>query len=63
MFINVFPLPEGAKLASSVNVQPLRLRKDLRVGPISRDIVNFPSELCRRRSDIFTEVARLVPPV
>ena len=28
----------------------------------SRDIVNFPSELCRRRSGMFAEVARLVPP-
>ena len=26
------------------------------------DIVNFPSELCRRRSGMFTEVARLVSP-
>ena len=33
------------------------------MGSISRDIVNFPSELCRRRrSGLFTEVARLVPP-
>ena len=45
--------PEGAKRATSVNVQILRLRKDLRTGPISRDTVNFPSELCRRRSGMF----------
>ena len=25
-------------------------------------VVNFPSELCRRRSGAFAEVARLVPP-
>ena len=54
--------PEGTKCATSVNVQLPCLRKDLRTGSISRDIVNFPSELCRRRSGIFTEVARLVPP-
>ena len=29
---------------------------------ISRDIVSFPSELCRRRSGMFSEVARLVLP-
>ena len=44
--------PEGTKRATPVNVQLLRLRKDLRTGSISRDIVNFPSELCRRRSGI-----------
>ena len=33
-----------------------RLQKDLRAGSISRD-VNFPSELCSRRSGTFTEVA------
>ena len=39
------------------------LQKDLRRGSISRDMVNFfPSELCRRRSGMFTEVACLVPP-
>ena len=54
--------PEGSKPATSVNVQLLRLRKDLHMGSISRDIVNFPSELCRCRSGMFTEVARLVPP-
>ena len=54
--------PEGTKRATSVNVQLLRLQKDLRTGSISRDIVNFPSKLCRHRSDMFTEVARLVPP-
>ena len=49
-------------LRTSVNVQLPCLQKDLRMGSISRDIVNFPSERCRRRSDMFTEVARLVPP-
>ena len=43
-------------------MQLLRLWKGLRAGSISRDIVNFPSELRRRRSGMFTEVARLVPP-
>ena len=32
------PIPEGAKRATSVSVQPLRLRKDLRTGSISRDV-------------------------
>ena len=32
------------------DVRLLRLRKDLRTGSISRDGVNFSSELCRRRS-------------
>ena len=54
--------PEGTKRATSISVQLLRLRKNLRTGSISRDIVNFPSELCRRRSGIFTEAARLLPP-
>ena len=31
--------PEGAKRATSVNVQLLRLQKDLRTGSISRDII------------------------
>ena len=53
--------PEGTKCATSVNVRLPCLRRDLRTGSISRD-VNFPSELCRRRSGIFTDVARLVPP-
>ena len=47
--------------ATSVNVQPPRLRKDLRTGSISRDVANFPSELCRRRSGtsrIFVEVIK-----
>ena len=35
------------------NVQLPRLRKDLRMVSISRDTVNFPSELCRRRSGMF----------
>ena len=48
--------------ATSVNVQLPCLRKDLRTGSISRDIVNFPSEPCRRKSGTFTELARLVPP-
>ena len=54
--------PEGTKRATSVNVRLPRLQKDLRTGSMSRDIVNFPSELCRRRSGMFTEVACLVPP-
>ena len=45
-----------------VNVQLLRLRKDLRMVSSSRYIVNFPSELCGRRRGMFTEVARLVTP-
>ena len=48
--------------ATSVDVRLSWLRKDLRMGSISRDVVNFTSELCRRRSGMFTEVARLVPP-
>ena len=48
--------------ATSVNVQLPCLQKDLHTGSISRDIVNFPSELCRRRSGTFAEIARLVPP-
>ena len=35
---------EGTKRATSLNVQLLRLQKDLRTGSISRDVVNFPSE-------------------
>ena len=54
--------PEGTKRATSANVQLPCLQKDLRKGSISRDMVNFPSELCRRRSGMFAEVARLVPP-
>ena len=37
-------------------------QRDLRTGSISRDIVFLFSELCRHRSGMFTEVARLVPP-
>ena len=54
--------PEGTEHATRINVQLPCLQKDLRTGSISRDIVNLPSELCRRRSGVFTEVARLVPP-
>ena len=54
--------PEDTNRATSVNLQLPRLRKDLRTGSISRDIVSFLSELCRRRSDMFAEVARLVRP-
>ena len=54
--------PEGTKRATSVNVQLPCLQKDLRTGSISRDILNFPSELCSCRSGVFTEVARSVPP-
>ena len=43
--------PEGTKRATSVNVRLLRLRKDLRTGSLSQDVANFPSELCKRRSD------------
>ena len=52
---------EGTK-RTSASVQLPRLQKDLRAGSISRDIVTCPSELCRRRSGTFTEVASLVPP-
>ena len=41
--------PEGTKRATFVNVQLLRLGRDLRTGSISRDIVNFPSELCKQK--------------
>ena len=35
----------------------------LRTGPISRDVVNLPSELRSRSGGVFTaEIARLVPP-
>ena len=44
------------------NVQLPCLQKDLCTESISRDFVNFPSELCRRRSGMFTEVACLMPP-
>ena len=54
--------PEGTKRATSSSVQLLHLRKNLCTGSTSRDIVNFPSELCRRRSGLFTEAARLAPP-
>ena len=53
--------PEGTKRATSVNIQLPCLQKDLRTGSISRDTVNFPSELCRLRG-MFTEFARLVTP-
>ena len=48
---------KAPKRATSVNVRPPCLQKDLRKGSI-----DFPSEFCRRRSSTFTEVARLVPP-
>ena len=54
--------PEGTKRATSVNVELPCLRKDLCAGSISRDVVSFPSELCRRRSGTFAEVARLLRP-
>ena len=54
--------PEGTKRATSVNVRLPRLQRDLRTGLISRHIVNFPSELCRRRNGMLTDVARSVPP-
>ena len=44
---------------SVVNVRLPRLRRDLRMGSISRDIVNFTP---RRESGMFTEMASLVPP-
>ena len=53
---------EGTKGATSVNVQLLRLRKDLCMGSISQDIVNLHSELCSRRSGVFVESVRLMPP-
>ena len=55
-------IPEGTRRATSVNVRLPCLQKDLRTGSVSRDTVNFPSELGGRRSDMFTEFARLVPP-
>ena len=45
-----------------LNVQLLRLQMDLHRDSMSRDIVNFPSELCKRRSGTFTEVASFVVP-
>ena len=48
--------------ATSVNMQLLRLQRDLRTGSISRDVVNLPSELCSCGSGMFTKVARLAPP-
>ena len=45
--------PEGTNRATSVNVRLPRPRKGLRTGSISRDIVNFPSELCRHGSGMF----------
>ena len=62
IYIYIYIYPEGTNRATSVNVQLPCLRKDPRTGSISRDIVNFPTELCRRGSDMFTAVARLVPP-
>ena len=53
---------EGTKRATSVNLQLPCLRKDLRTGSISRDVMNLSSEFCSRRSGMFTEVTRLVPP-
>ena len=38
----------------------MRLQKDLCTGSISRDLVDFPSELCSR--SMFAEAARLAPP-
>ena len=54
--------PEGTERATSVNVRLPRPRRDPLAVSISRDIVNFPSELCRRRSGMFAEIARLLPP-
>ena len=51
-------IPECSKGATSVNVQLTCLQKDLRAGMISRDIVNFPSELCRRRSGMYVHRSR-----
>ena len=42
--------PEGTKRATSLNLRPPCLQKDLRTGSISLDIVNFPSELRTRGS-------------
>ena len=53
---------EGTKRAISANMPRLRPQRDLRTASILLDIVNFTSELCRRRSGVFTEVACLVPP-
>ena len=46
-------LEESTKRATCVNMQLPRLQKDLRTGSISRDIGNFPAELCGRRSVMF----------
>ena len=54
--------PEGTKRATSLNVQLLCLRKDLHTVSIPRDIANDPSELCGRRSGMFTVVTLLVQP-
>ena len=43
-----FPSPEGTKRATPC------LQRDLRMGSISRDLANFPSELCRGRSGMFS---------
>ena len=56
------PFLEGTECATSASVQLVRLQKDLRTVSISWDIVNFPAELCSRRSGMFWEVVRLVPP-
>ena len=53
---------QKAPSAASVNVRLPCLRRDLRAGSISRDVANFPSELCKRRSGTFAEVARSVRP-
>ena len=54
-------VPE-AKRATSMGAQILRLRRDPCTCLISRDAVNLPAELCRRRSGSFMEVARLAVP-
>ena len=43
-------MPESTKRATSLDLQLPCLQQDLRTGSIPLDIVNFPSELCRRRS-------------
>ena len=54
--------PECTNRATSANVRLPYLQKDLRTCSIPRDIANFPSELCWRRSGTFAEVARSALP-
>ena len=58
-------LPEGTERATSATLQLLRMREDLRPGPILRDIANLPIRTLQAQkwhACMLTEVARLVPP-